>query len=224
MKLYKFRSLADDTSLNRAEGILNSGLFWCSRFWELNDPMEGVYRLQSTSPCAQRVFDEKAERLICSFSGKKALRNSLMWGYYSNGFKGIAIELEVDDSVRKVIYTPDVVCPDTTQSIDKQVDAILCNKLNPWKHEAEYRFLTRGHSNLQEIGTITAVVLGVPYPKSLIPNDREHRMTHLTQYRHRLQRIEDAARLRGIRVHLAALRSGSVEINLDGDVNGWGAW
>jgi|GEM_PF-5983772 hypothetical protein len=44
MKLYKFRPLGSCLDLERAQEILAQGKFWCSPFWELNDPMEGVYR------------------------------------------------------------------------------------------------------------------------------------------------------------------------------------
>jgi hypothetical protein len=98
----------------------------------------------------------------------------LMRGYYANGFKGMAIEIEVQEAdVRRMRYTDDVVGPDATQPTDVQVDAILCNKLKPWKHEDEYRFITDADENLQPIGRITAVVIGTPYPRSLGYHDHE---------------------------------------------------
>ena len=43
MKLYKFRPLGSCLDLERA-GDSCPGQILCSPFWELNDPMEGVYR------------------------------------------------------------------------------------------------------------------------------------------------------------------------------------
>ena len=43
MKLYKFRPLANCDDLKRIKQIVEEKKFWCSRLWDLNDPMEGVY-------------------------------------------------------------------------------------------------------------------------------------------------------------------------------------
>ena len=43
MKVYKFRKLTNESDLDRLKGILETGNFWCSNFWDLNDPMEGVF-------------------------------------------------------------------------------------------------------------------------------------------------------------------------------------
>ena len=45
IKLYKFRPLSDCKDFERIEKILETGEFWCPKFTELNDPMEGVYTL-----------------------------------------------------------------------------------------------------------------------------------------------------------------------------------
>ena len=44
VKLYKFRPLADDRDFERLKEILKTGKFYCPKFPDLNDPMEGVYR------------------------------------------------------------------------------------------------------------------------------------------------------------------------------------
>ncbi|MGP8329849.1 MAG: hypothetical protein ACT6FF_05985 [Methanosarcinaceae archaeon] len=41
--LIKFRPLANLDDLKRAKQIIENGKFWCSKLWNLNDPMEGVY-------------------------------------------------------------------------------------------------------------------------------------------------------------------------------------
>lgn len=100
LTLYKFRSLGDDESLNRAHDILTTGKFWCTRLWEMNDPMEGVFTLESSSR-AREIIDElffkKDKRVICCFSQQPALESPTMWGYYANGFKGYAVEIQVDE-------------------------------------------------------------------------------------------------------------------------------
>ena len=42
MKLYKFRSLGSEADYDRIIGIIENG-FWCSKFSDLNDVMEGVF-------------------------------------------------------------------------------------------------------------------------------------------------------------------------------------
>ncbi len=95
MKVYKFRSLGDEVSFDRVKTTLSTGKFWCSPFWDMNDPMEGVYATLSNIDAVAQIFEAKSRQRICSFSSARALRNPLMWGYYSSGFKGVAIEVDV---------------------------------------------------------------------------------------------------------------------------------
>lgn len=165
MKLYKFRSLADFEDLNRIINIVKTGKFWCSRFSELNDPMEGVYITRKMGNMdIDNVYGEKNKYAICSFSGQSGFRNPIMWGYYANGFKGVGIEIEVadnNDDIPEVNYVP-------TSDIDylngeDRIKKVLTSKLECWKHEAEYRFLTQGNKGLHSIGEITGVCFGNPY-------------------------------------------------------------
>ena len=111
LKLVKFRSLANQKDLDRAINIITTGKFWCTKLWNMNDPMEGVYST-SNRDIIPKMFTEKNKYVICSFSDnsddnipKKPIQNPLLWGYYANGFKGIAIEIEEDESnVKKVDY------------------------------------------------------------------------------------------------------------------------
>lgn len=54
--------------------ILETGEFWCSRFWELNDPMEGVYLFDDGMLTSESIFSEKSSHALCSFSGKRAFK------------------------------------------------------------------------------------------------------------------------------------------------------
>lgn len=175
MKLYKFRPLGDERDLERAKDILNTGKFWCSRFYELNDPMEGVF---ITKGFSGELFNQKNGRVICSFSAKRTFKNPAMWGYYANAFKGIAIEIEVENSeiingqagdceiddgkVYKIVYTSEIQSING-QSTDNKMMAILKSKFNQWKHEAEYRFIKKSVDSEHKVGEITAVYFGNPY-------------------------------------------------------------
>lgn len=156
IKLYRFRSLVNCKELERIKAIIKTNKFWCSKFHEMNDPMEGVYHTADVK-LIDEIYDEKESYMICSFSGKKGFENPAMWGYYAGGFKGIAIEIEIPEcEVDKVKYCSKVINTTDTKGI-------LTSKLNAWKHEDEYRYLKKINKNLNEIGAITKVYIGNPY-------------------------------------------------------------
>lgn len=172
MKLYKFRSLGDDGSFERVKQILETGEFYCSKLWDQNDPMEGVYscaRSEQHDADTQKVFDSKNQFLICSFSGVEALSNPTIWGYYANGLKGVAIEVEVDGSCRSIVkmkYSDEPAQwqePHSEASLDDKIESIIATKLKYWEKEYEYRFLIKGTVPTQKIGDITGVYFGDPY-------------------------------------------------------------
>ncbi len=181
MKLYKFRSLAGSTDCKSKAGdksdycrvidIIKEGKFWCSSFWELNDPMEGIF-FHANRNSIEELYKEKEKYKICSFSGFNGFINPLLWGYYANGFRGIAIEIEIGnikengysqipdcEKVYQVKYIPTI----SSVSHSNDVIKILTRKLNIWKHEDEFRFLTTDNPNFQKIGNITNVFFGNPY-------------------------------------------------------------
>jgi hypothetical protein len=181
MKLYKFRSLASCCDHKRAREILETGKFWCSRFWELNDPMEGIYWFNKgtlTDKFIQNVYTEKSNHVICSFSGEEAFEKPIMWGYYANGFKGIAIEIEVgcgQASIEPVTYAHKVAKITDRDETTASVKRILTTKLSCWQHENEYRYLQESDCNLHPIGTITAVYFGNPYKTTVNAKDAQKR-------------------------------------------------
>ena len=161
LKLYKFRSLGDCISAMRTKEIIDTGKFWCSPLWEQNDSMEGVYSYWKTT---EGIFSEKNNYRICSFSGRRALKDPKMWGYYANGFKGLAIEIEVELPSSELF--PISYCDTLTIANDSSPDTvkkIITSKLKHWKSEKEYRFIRKGKSGYAEIGTITGVYFGDPY-------------------------------------------------------------
>lgn len=168
LKLIKFRSLADNKELERIiEDIIKKNSFWCSKLWKLNDPMEGVF---STYSCdsIDKIFSEKNNILICSFSGEKALKNPLMWGYYANGFKGIAIETEVEISNSGKVTNGKIIevkynNERFSNGNELTIEQMMTRKLKDWSHEKEYRFLKEGDEGLCEIGEINKIYFGSPY-------------------------------------------------------------
>lgn len=167
-RLIKFRPLANDngptSDFKRAKKIIKDGAFWCQKLWGLNDPMEGVYRTSNSSEqIMNTVFSEKNKYAICSFSHPDALKCPLLWGHYANGFKGIAIEIEVadDPNIQMITYVDDVKEVDNSQTPD--IIKIITTKLNFWQYENEYRYLEEGDAGNYEIGKIIKVYFGKPY-------------------------------------------------------------
>lgn len=172
VKLYKFRPLGDQLSFERAEQILKTGEFYCSKLWNQNDPMEGVYSYLKSDEDeieTKHVFTQKNRFGICSFSGAGALPNPTIWGYYANGLKGIAIEVEIPlqfSSIERVKYLDRPVEWEdhrADSSIEDRVKSIITSKLKVWENEHEYRFLTQEVDPKQVIGKITGVYFGDPY-------------------------------------------------------------
>jgi len=168
MKLYKFRALGSRTDFKRIKEILATGKFWCAKFSELNDPMEGGFHACGINP--DEIFAGKQEYAICSLAAEESLSNCLMWGYYANGFKGVAIELEtapisIDEmmnSIEPVKYEEHL--PTVSASRYTEIKRVLTTKLSAWKHESEWRFLVKStNSGLYPIGTIKAIHFGNPY-------------------------------------------------------------
>lgn len=164
LQLFNFRSLASEPDYDNAVYVVNTGKFWCSKFSELNDPMEGVYTIGNSirsEDMTEKLYGEKCKYKLCFFSGKRALRNPAMWGYYAGGFKGIVISICIeDDAVRKVAYAPQ---PLHIEAGGVTIERVLTTKLTHWKHEDEYRYLSTEVECGQRIGDIEAIYMGNPY-------------------------------------------------------------
>jgi len=170
MKLYKFRSLVSSKDFRRVKEIIEEEKFWCSRIWDLNDPMEGVYKNRYFNRFEwKKTFNDKNEYLICSFSGKIGLKNPILWGYYAYGFKGLAIEIEVEnnDEIQKIKYVNEKKFMANLDDAEK----IITRKFKYWEHEDEYRFLIKNSINKQKIGKITKIIFGNPYSDLINYND-----------------------------------------------------
>ncbi|WP_424353522.1 DUF2971 domain-containing protein [Methanosarcina mazei] len=148
----------------------------------MNDPMEGVYNT-SKKHITDKIFDQKNKYVICSFSHSDALELPMLWGYYANGYKGIAIEIEYDGKIIYNINNNDninncivkVKYVEEIEDIDNSnvsVPKIISSKLKCWEDENEYRYLTNSEpSGLIKIGEIKTVYFGDPYGS--IYNKRE---------------------------------------------------
>lgn len=177
LKLYKFRSLTQEyikgSDLERATEIIKSGKFWHTSFSELNDPMEGTFTAIDHD-LISHLYEGKARYKLCSFSQEEAFKAPLMWAHYANGFKGLAIEIEVKSKeleykdIYKVRYVTKKLEAKPGDGPAETVKKILTRKFSLWGHESEYRSLiTSEKSRVQKIGTIKALYFGYPYENAV---------------------------------------------------------
>jgi hypothetical protein len=216
INLYKFRPLATCQDLSRAQEILETGQFWCSRFWELNDPMEGVYWFKAgmlTDDFIRELYGEKSKRAICSFSGDQAFENPIMWGHYANGFKGIAIEIEVGrdrSNITRVNYTTEIANLTNGDQPTDAVKRILTTKLCCWSYEDEFRYLVEKRHGARRIGRITNVFFGNPYKTTVNAEDAQSRPP-VREYLCRLESLKQTAHDQGIACHQIEIVKGRVQ-------------
>jgi len=193
MKLYKYRSLANFEFT--ADILINKRLY-AAHFKDLNDPMEGDF-----SPDDDVEYNKQVEAAIdsiriCSLSSD--FTNPILWAHYADGYKGICIEIEIDESKLKaneVNYGPFNPIPspnhrgvhgdETVYTPHDWAEVCLRGKYEEWKYENEYRLF----SNTEFIDSgfqITSVLLGVRIPEiyenilsRIISNDIEIKRTEI---------------------------------------------
>ena len=145
---YKYRALGNWQFL--LDIFLHKRLY-AGSFASMNDPMEGqsYYVNGKVRGDVRSAIDSQREQWnICSLTPH--VRNSLMWAYYANGHRGIAIGVELQrlkrgDIRRPVDYDSTVyVRPEEAKrSLSEVATTILFRKQALWGHEDEIRVLTR---------------------------------------------------------------------------------
>ena len=171
MLLYKFRTLS---RLDWVTDILVSQRLYCPRYFDLNDPFEGVCIVYNKSEnltqenrgyysvvdvdVVKDIEDDFTPR-ICSLSG--SFSDIRLWSHYADGHKGIAIEIDfagAEHQPIKVTYHPGLDEHDEAKSFPS-TGSILTHKTHHWQHECEYRILSE-QEYYQINGRIRRVLLG----------------------------------------------------------------
>ena len=173
MKLYKYKSLAN--LWHTLDVVLNQRLY-CAHWSELNDPLEGRYQIylgeessKLKSIMTTRIEKARDTNRVASLSADPT--NFLMWSHYSDGHRGIVIEVEVPDDhedLTKVMYTPfSSVFSDKLQT-KEDMRHLFNGKGEEWAYEQEYRIITE-ESFYQLPEPVGRVLLG-----PLVSAEREH--------------------------------------------------
>ena len=173
VRLFKFRAASH---LEFAFDIIAKKRLFCSDWRALNDPREGVfaYTYSGNEHAMHRglldqIVTEKTHLKVCSLSGTVA--NPLLWAHYAEGFKGIAIEVELPINP-KILYPvryidePYTVEGDTRSSHAIAVDA-LTRKMPFWRYESEIRILWKSNYFSLESDAIKAVHGGIAIDSSI---------------------------------------------------------
>lgn len=211
--LYKFRTLASCSDLDRIKNLITNGKFWFSPLWDQNDSMEAIYRPAEICPTQELLISPRKMRtLICSFSSCEGLHHPLVWAHYACGFKGLAIEVELDAKINahKVIYQDDPRMHSKKCTIEDTFYSIITSKSKMWEYESEFRVTQENSESAVtgvscEVGTIRSIILGAPY--KMISNTKEvyENSYELKTYAMRAKEIRDLARIKNIITKIAFL-------------------
>ena len=171
MRVYKYRSLRD---FDFVADILCNQRFHTSSFFDLNDPMEGLfdYEAGTKQEYIEAIKSGKQKLRICAFSIEA--NNVLLWAHYADGFKGICIELDLeepphaDHEIVSVKYTACrlVFSNDVGRLVDKIPRKILSRKNAAWRYEKEVRILSQ-QEYIRDGISIESVLLGMRTPDVL---------------------------------------------------------
>ena len=198
--LYKFRPLA---GLERLADILLNERLYCAKYYELNDPFEGICIVMGKfgTPedpgqrynCSTSVDDLLAPEdfidvRVCSLAG--SFDDIRLWSHYGGSHKGVAIEIDLIDAENapfKVNYIGGLKRYDQTLGKNPSVKDILSHKTTHWEYENEYRILA--NSSYYDIrGRINRVLLGArcnqhdeQLIRRLVPKEVEVVRTKLNQ-------------------------------------------
>jgi hypothetical protein len=138
--VYKFRSF-DKYAID----IIEYGRLYCAKFDEFNDPKDGWFVHFKNNPILDDIKSGKLGYKICSLSD--TYKPYLLWTHYANGFEGIAIEIDIDDT-HKIKYKKPLPYLEKLQNEhnadnDAIIKEILTTKHTLFKYEKEARILCK---------------------------------------------------------------------------------
>jgi hypothetical protein len=160
MILYKYRSLQN---LNHVLDILYHSRLHCARYFELNDPFEGLFSavmhmthlermkfshfLPDTVTLTKSIDDLPSSEdsvKICSLSS--SLSEVRLWAYYADGNRGIVLEIDfsgMENSIHEVKYSDKLPDYGYTLLTAPEPIEVLTHKTVHWNYESEFRIIQR---------------------------------------------------------------------------------
>lgn len=189
LSVFKYKALKEcDNFKEENKYLIDSILYnqvYMSSKEKLNDPTEGYFDLN-------KEFNIKCHNFIderCSMydnmrwnldsnnygvlSLSKTFQCELMWAYYANAHKGIVLEYDLNQLKKDIKKTSDIESFDVNynenalelkfEKIYSIAHFILKYKSISWKHENEYRIITKNHQGLVKYkdGTLKSITFGL---------------------------------------------------------------
>ena len=135
--LYKYASLEKPEYF--LDTLVNSHIY-AGAFTEMNDPMEGAFKLEYNDPfILKTVLRDKLSHRFCALTTSPFL--TLMWSYYAKEHTGYCLEIDVeaekDADLVKIDYSNEI--PLIVSSDGDNAKEILSHKFTDWAHEDEWR-------------------------------------------------------------------------------------
>ncbi|MDD9716553.1 DUF2971 domain-containing protein [Dinoroseobacter sp. PD6] len=189
MQAFKFRQLQAEqgdkrVQLERVIDILTNRRLYCSPYNELNDPMEGYFHAlahdRSGFSALKRMIEEittlQSKYRICSLSSN--CKSHLVWAHYANGFRGVAIELDIMKKVNfieEVEYSDgrDLGEYDPAGNLDDLTRKVLLTKYKEWKYEREIRIIQEGEPGRTTFYALQNPPKAVYFGTNVDPLERE---------------------------------------------------
>lgn len=165
--IYKYLPLTGCLYRKRFFDMVMTNRFWLSKYYYLNDPMEGIYYAIGKTEQIMDLAKEKAGILIGCFGKNPTTFN--LWAYYTNGYKGVCIEIELSDEYEEKLIEVkyldnELFNVEITANIENARE-ILSRKLISWKDEDEIRLLHNYHTPEKgesfQLGIIRSIYIGV---------------------------------------------------------------
>ena len=169
LRLYKYRALEP---FEYIADIICENRFHTAQFFDLNDPMEGLFNIKGEmkEEYMKKIKEAKERVRICSFS--RTATHPVLWAHYASGFKGMCIEVEFRGTgpgfdLASVDYTSSrsVIRPEQAEVTCLLPHTLLVRKAEDWELEQEVRaFASDEFICCRNSMKITRVLLGLRTP------------------------------------------------------------
>ena len=156
MILYKYRSLEN---LEYIADILVHERLFCTPYYQLNDPFEGLFLLTTRFPGTGSLRpstvtsvtdadyliepDDYVDIRVCSLSS--SCEDVRLWSLYAGGHRGVAVEIDVEgmeEKFHKVDYRKTLMKHDDPRFVGPGIHQVLSVKTVQWEYESEYRIIS----------------------------------------------------------------------------------
>jgi Protein of unknown function (DUF2971) len=173
--LYRYRPLGEKTQ--REVRAIIEGYIYCPLFSDMNDPMEGKYRLSTRF--SSKVGGEKSPARVQEALNQMGIASlsevsdhEPMWAHYADKFKGMCVQYNLNRllkgmapeiTVTRMLYSEKepVLLDDRSNAVDR-ARLSLSSKTVRWASEREWRVFrdVSGEAYYNDLTAVTKIFLG----------------------------------------------------------------